>query len=409
MTREPRTPGFALFWTASTVSTFGSYVTTVAVGVLVSVTLGGSSLDQGWVNAARWAPYLLVGLLAGVVADRVRRRPLLVGTGLGRGVVLALVPVLWATGELTVASVAAVLFGFGLLSVFGDAAQQSLLPRLVPTAGLARANTALHQSEAVAQGGGPLLGGALAGVIGAPLTLAVDAVGQVVAAVLVWRTPLADPRPPRAPRRAVLGELREGLVWLYRHPTLRPLALATHVWFVGNAAVGTVAVAYSLDVLDLGAFGFGVTTAGAGVGALLGTTVAGAVGRRTGGPGTVVLGRALETAGVLTLAGLPLLVGPALPAAVLGQVLFGFGMGLEGPFEMTHRQTVTPDHLQGRTNATMRSLNRAAVVLGAPLGGALAVATSPRVALTAGALLIAATAVGLAVSGFRRADEVPAA
>lgn len=78
-----RIPGFALFWSASTVTAVGSYVTTVAVGVLVAQTLGGDALDQGWVNAARWAPYLLVGLLAGVVADRLRRKPLLVGTGLG--------------------------------------------------------------------------------------------------------------------------------------------------------------------------------------------------------------------------------------------------------------------------------------------------------------------------------------
>lgn len=77
-------PGFRRFWAASTISAFGTYITTLAVGVLIVVDLDGSATDVGWVNAARWAPYLLVGLFVGVLADRVRRKPLLVSTDLGR-------------------------------------------------------------------------------------------------------------------------------------------------------------------------------------------------------------------------------------------------------------------------------------------------------------------------------------
>ena len=402
----PELPHFRPFWTASTVTGFGAYVTSVAVGVLVEIDLGGTAVDLGWVNAARWAPYLLVGLLAGVLADRVRRKPLLVGTDLGRALTLALVPVLAVTGGLGVGSLAALLFVFGLLSVLGDAAQQSLLPRLVPAASLPLANTRLQQGDAAAQGIGPLLGGLLA-ALGAPLALLVDAVAHLVSAFLVGRTPLHDPRPERTARRPVLAEAREGLAWVYGHPTLRPLALSTHVWFLANATIGTVAVTYVLTVLDLGAVGLGVTTAVAGTGALAGTSLAGALRRRTGGPGSVVLGRQVEALGVLVLVAAPLVAGPPLLGAAVGQLLFGLGMGLEGPYEISHRQAVTPDRLQGRTNATMRSLNRAAVVVGAPAGGALAVATSPRVALVAAAAVISVGALVLGRSGFRWADDVP--
>ncbi len=409
MTDGPATaPGFGRFWTASTVTGFGAYVTTVAIGVLVEVELGGTALDLGWVNAARWAPYLLVGLFAGVLADRVRRRPLLAGADLARAAVLAAVPLLAALGVLTLPALTALVAAFGLASVVGDAAQQSFLPRLVPPAGLGRANTRLQQGDAVAQGTGPLLGGALAAA-GAPLALLVGAVGHLVSAVLVLATPLHDPRPARAPRRELVAELREGVRWVYRHPTLRPLALTTHTWFVANAAIGTVAVTYLLTELDVGAFGLGVATAAAGVGTLLGTSVAERVGRRTGGAGTVVGGRLVEAAGVLLLVVLPQLPGPALVGVVVAQLLFGFGMGVEGPFEMSHRQAVTPDRLQGRTNATMRSFNRAAVVVGAPAGGALALATSPRTALVVAAAVIAVSSLALARSGFRHADELPAA
>lgn len=409
MTDRPATvPGFGRFWAASTVTGFGAYTTTVAIGVLAEVDLDGTALDLGWVNAARWAPYLLVGLVAGVLADRVRRRPLLAGADLVRAAALAAVPLLAALDLLTLATLTALVAVFGLAAVVGDAAQQSFLPRLVGSAGLGRANTRLQQGDAAAQGVGPLVGGALASA-GAPLALLVGAAGHLVSAVLVLATPLRDPRPARAPRRAVLTELREGVRWVYRHPTLRPLALTTHTWFVANAAIGTVAVTYLLTVLDVGALGLGVATAAAGVGTLAGTSVAGRVARRTGGAGTVVGGRLVEAVGVLLLVVLPLLPGPGLVGVVVAQLLFGFGMGVEGPFEMSHRQAVTPDHLQGRTNATMRSANRAAVVVGAPAGGALALATSPRVALVLAAAVIAASALVLARSGFRHADELPAA
>ncbi|TCZ68611.1 MFS transporter, partial [Paenibacillus albiflavus] len=62
----------------------------------------------------------------------------------------------------------------------------------------------------------------------------------------------------------------------------------------------------------------------------------------------------------------------ALIFVIVGQLFYGFAMGIEGPLEMGYRQYVTPSHLQGRMNATLRSINRSAVVIGAPLGGTLA-------------------------------------
>lgn len=124
--------GFARLWTASTASAFGSYVTVLAVQVLVVDVLAGDAFDVGLVNAARWLPYLLFGLLVGVLVDRMRRRPLLVATDLLSAVALAAVPVLSALGHLDVAWLIAIMFVFGLCRVVGDAAFQSFVPRLVP-------------------------------------------------------------------------------------------------------------------------------------------------------------------------------------------------------------------------------------------------------------------------------------
>ena len=68
-------PGYVRFWIASTVSDFGTYVTSIAISVIVVLTLDGGSADVGMISAARWLPYLFLGLFAGVWVDRHRRTP----------------------------------------------------------------------------------------------------------------------------------------------------------------------------------------------------------------------------------------------------------------------------------------------------------------------------------------------
>jgi len=381
----------------------------VAIGVLVVVDLDGSAADVGLVNAARWAPYLVVGLLVGVLADRVRRKPLLVSTDLARALVLAAVPVLALTQNLSVVVLAGLMAIFGLLSVCNDAAHQSFLPRLLPRTALPRANAALEQSNAVAQTSGPVLAGGLVAWLGAPLAVLADCVSYLISGVLIALTPLDDPAPQRSRQGAssVLTDLREGLRWVYRHPGLRPLALGTHAWFLFNAVLGTVYIPFALRELEIGPGGLGITLSMAGLGGLLGSSLSGWLDRRLGIIRTVVGSRLLEAAGFAVVAITPAMddLGAAgvIAVAGLGQFLFGLGLGAEGPIELSYRQTVTPDRLQGRMNATMRSLNRAAIVVGAPLGGVLADAVAARFALWFGVVGIAVTAVALAASGFRHA------
>ena len=402
-------PGFRRFWAATTISAFGTYITTLAIGVLVVVDLDGSAADVGWVNAARWAPYLVVGLLVGVLADRVRRKPLLVSTDLARAFVLGTVPLFALTQTLSVVVLICLMAAFGLLSVFNDAAHQSFLPRLLPRAALPRANARLEQSNAVAQTSGPAFGGGLVAWLGAPVAVLADAISYLVSGVLIARTPIDDPAPERSGRRvtSVVTELREGLRWVYRHRTLRPLALGTHAWFLFNGVLGTVYVPFALRELGMGPGGLGITLTLAGVGGLLGSSLSGWLGRRLSIVRTVTAARLLEAAGFAVVAITPgadvLGATGVVAVAGLGQFLFGLGLGAEGPVELSYRQAVTPDHLQGRMNATMRSLNRAAIVVGAPLGGLLADAVASRFAIWVGVLGVAVSAVALAASDFRHA------
>lgn len=401
--RLRRQAGFRRFWAASTASDLGTRIGTVALGLLVVVDLGGTAADVGLVQGATMLPYLAVGLFVGVLADRVRRKPLLVATDLGRAVVLGAVPALWALGWLDVPVLVAVMVVFGLLSVLNAAAHQSFLPRLVPRDLLHRANVRLDQGDAVAQTSGPLLGGGLVALVGAPLTVLVDALSYAVSGVLTALTPVRDPVPSPT-SRSVLAELREGVGWVYRHPTLRPLALSTHAWFLFHAVLGATYVPYAVLELGMDPVGLGATFALAGVGALVGSSASERVSGRIGIAAAVAASRACEAGGFAVVALAGAVDGPAVVAvAAAGQLVYGFGMGVDNPIEMSYRQAVTPDRLQGRTNATMRSLNRAMVVVGAPLGGLLADSAGLRTALWLGAAGVGATGAALLLTGFRTA------
>ena len=109
---------------------------------------------------------------------------------------------------------------------------------------------------------------------------------------------------------------------------------------------------------------------------------------------------------VVALAPAPADGGSAWIAVVVvgaGQLFYGLALGLENANEMGYRQSVTPDHLQGRMNTTMRSVNRAMIVVGAPLGGLAADAFGYRPVLWCGVVGFALVTVALAASPFRHA------
>jgi len=175
-------PSFTRFWAAATVSDFGTYITTLALQILIVVTLHGTAADVGWVSAARWLPYVLMGLVAGMFVDRWDRRRTLIGTDVVRGLLLFAVGGLGAAGVLSVPTLVLLIATFGLLSLFNDVAYQSFVPHLVPRVLLTHANARLEQSGAVAQTTGPALAGAIIGWIGAPGAFFVDAVSHLIAA-----------------------------------------------------------------------------------------------------------------------------------------------------------------------------------------------------------------------------------
>ena len=116
---------FGRYWAAATTRSFGTAVTTVAMPVLVIQDLDASAFSVGVVNAAQFLPYAVLGLVAGVYADRYGRQRILVWSSLGRAATLGALPVLWAFGALEVGTLVVLLLAFGAFSVFAFAASLS--------------------------------------------------------------------------------------------------------------------------------------------------------------------------------------------------------------------------------------------------------------------------------------------
>ena len=144
-------PEFVKLWAAQTVSLFGSQVTGLALPLTAAVTLHASAAQMGVLGAAEYLPFLLIGLVAGVWVDRLRRRPLMVVADLGRAVILGCVPIAALAHVLRIEYLYAVAFLAGVLTVFFDVAYTSFLPALIERTQLVEGNSKLEGSAATAQ------------------------------------------------------------------------------------------------------------------------------------------------------------------------------------------------------------------------------------------------------------------
>jgi MFS family permease len=399
-------PGYVRFWIASTVSDFGTHITSIAISVIVVLRLDGSATDVGLVSAARWLPYLLFGLHAGVLVDHYPRKTVLVAADFGRGTILVAIAGFGLAGWLSLPGLVALMFVFGALSLMSDAAFQSFIPQLVPRELLVRANARLQQSDSVAQTTGPAAAGWLIQLLSAPAALLVDAASYFVSCLVVATIPGRPAKAPAAPTGGLGHRIREGIEWIYRHPRLGPLVLSTHLWFVFFSMFGAIFTVYALRERDLGAGGLGVVLACTGVGSVIGAAGSMGFGSAFGAGRTIILARALYPVAfsIIVAAGFFATgnwAGFACLAA--GQFLIGLALGIEGPQQMGYEQAVTPDRLMGRMTAIRRSANRGMIVLGAPLGGLLAESISYRPAMCVAAAGMVAVVLFLAASGFSRA------
>ena len=356
-----RQPDFVKLWTAETISQFGTQVTALAIPFVAIEMLGVSTFEVGLLNVVDFLPFLLVGLVAGVWVDRLRRRPILIAGDLGRAALLASIPVAYTLGVLTIWQLYVVGFLVGTLTVFFDVAYQSYLPSLVGAEHLVEGNGKLEISRSAAQVLGPGIGGLLIGVFRAPFAIVVDSLSYVGSAIFVFLIRRPEPAPAPAAATATGGtgmraEIGEGLRYVLGHRYLRSIAACTAsanlLANIGNA----VLMVFALRVLRMPAEAIGLALSIGAIGALAGAVTCSRITALLGVGPTIVISSAFFAPAMVLLALVPgdAPLGVMVAVMALFGITGGFSVVLYNVNQVSLRQAITPARLQGRMNASMR-------------------------------------------------------
>ncbi len=398
---------FRLLLAGAATGQFGAQVTLVALPLVAVLVLDAPAFQVGLLTAAETAAFLLVGLPAGALTDRMRKRPLMIRADLVRAAAMASIPAAALGGVLTMAQLYAVALVTGVATVFFDVAHQSYLPQILPREQLVAGNGALETVRSTAHVTGPGIGGGLVQLVGAQFAVIVDAVGYVLSALFLLRIDKTEEVPERAAGASLRKEIGEGVRFILGHPLLRVIALTTGLANFCTAVLMATQTVHLVRVVGLEAGGLGLVLSASAVGGLLGALAAGPIAARLGQARVILL--SLLVTGPFAL--LWPLSGHGLAGAVLfaaGSAVVSFGAVVYNVAQVSFRQGMCPPRLLGRMNATLRFLMWGTLPLGALLGGALAQSYGSRTALAWCAAGILAVPLPLLLSPLRRMRDLPA-
>jgi MFS family permease len=382
---------FRLYWSASLVSSAGSALTRVALPILV-FGLTGSTFLTGLVAGLEALTYVLFGLLAGVLADRVQRRRIMVLADSANAVLIGSVPVAGAFHHLSATHVLVVAALSGVATVFFDAADFAALPLLVGTDRLTTATSALFGPSTVIGIIAPGIAALLFKVLSVPSVLALDAFSFIASALMLraLHTALTGARGGTAPA-STWRDLLVGLRFVWRHPTIRPMTLMNTAFSAsGGAIVGQFApIASALLGRAQEKSGTSLEFLAWGVGGFLASLTLPWLSKRLTGPWIALAGTPVATVLLVLCAVVwrfPWLLGLL--------VCWGLAYAVVATNNIIFRQSRTPEPLLSRVNASGRVLAWGlGAAVGALTGGALAGVLGVR-----SAVLVAAAFAALSVA-----------
>jgi predicted MFS family arabinose efflux permease len=338
----------------------------LAAGPLLVASQTGDPLLVAAAAFLQRLPWLLFGLHAGLVADRLDRRRIVVVVDLLRAAVLGALALTVVTGAVNVGVVLAAMFVLGTAETFADVTTNTLLPMLVAKQDLGVGNGRLMIGMITGnQLAGPPIGAALFAA-GRAWPFATQGVLVGLGAVLVGRIAIAhqmQARQDESPRRQIV----EGLRWLWHHAAMRTLTIAIVAFNVTFGAAWSVLVLYTKERLDLGDIGFGLVTTVGAVGGVLGSWGYGWIERRISLADVMRIGLIIETLTHLVLA---LTTVPAI--ALVTFFVFGGHAAIWGTTASSIRQRAVPTEFQGRVGSVYMMGVQGGLVAGSAVGGLLA-------------------------------------
>ncbi|MFQ5966241.1 MAG: MFS transporter [Acidimicrobiia bacterium] len=374
-------------FSAQTISNFGDGLTAVAYPWLASA-ITRDPLHIALIAVATRLPWFLFTLPAGAITDRVDRQRLIVWMNILQLLITLLVALAVLAGQSDFAGPEEIAAGtasppdsagwylallyttaliFGCAEVLRDNASQTLMPAIVDSRLLEKANGRLWGTEMVMQSFvGTPAGGFLIGIAFA-LPFFVDAGTFAIAAglmALLAGTFIAEGR--ESDPGSMLAQIKEGVRWLWKHSLLRTLAIFLGVMNAMTMLAFATFVLFAQEILDLNAPGFGILMTAMAAGGVLGSLAAARISHRLGSGASL-----LTTLGGVVVIGL--IVGLTSSAAVVwaAMAIGSFLAVLWNVITVSLRQTIIPDHLLGRVNSVYRFFGWGMMPIGGLLGGVI--------------------------------------
>ena len=377
---------FWRWWVAGTSSDLGSAVGGVALPLTALAVLDATPFEMGMIAAAGYVAWIVIGLPAGVIVQRLPLRGTQVGADLVRAAAVASIPAAWWLGLLTVAHLIVVALILSFAHVIFFVANTTFLPEIVSRDQLQSRNSLTSGTHATTQLAGPSVGGFAVQFLGAVPTLLIDAISYLVSAAMLRTLPARQSRKPDRPT-PMGAMIREGWAFVTRHPMMGPaMWSATASNFVNGAYLALFPL-YLVRDLHAPAGLVGLLLAVDGIGTLIGAALTTRLTNALGtARGLIILGF-VEAAGAFVI---PAATGWAAYVAFTAGVLIFAGTGVVfSVTTRTYRQIASPPELLSRVMATVRFVSWGAIPIGGLVAGALAGPLGARATL----LIFAAAAV----------------
>ncbi len=383
---------YLLLWSGQTVSAIGSQFTGFIIPLLV-LALTNSPAQAGLVGALQGVPYIVLSLPAGALVDRWNRKMVMIICDSGRAVNVLTVPVALAIGHLSMAQLYVVALVEGTLFVFFNVAEVASLVRVVGPDQLPGAIARQETTWGISALIGPAAAGALYQAVSAALPFLVDACSYLVSALSLSRIRTQFQADRSVPAGTLRSEMHDALLWLWRQPLLRFVALVTAVGDFLFSGIGLIPLVIARQQMHASPVTIGLIFTLAAIGGILGSSVAGWVQRRvTFGPALIA------TEWMLALLYPLLAIAPNPVALGLVRTAMSGTVSVSNTVRLSYQLGCVPDALQGRVNSLTTLLAYGSLPIGEALTGVLLQSIGPTHTIMAITIGLAASAAAVTLN-----------
>lgn len=358
---------FRMLWAGQSLSLLGDQFLVIGLPILAVQVIGVSASEAALLPFALFIPFLLFGLPAGAIVDRLPRRLTMIVCDSIQAVVFIVVTALTFSGSLTFSILMLLVGVAGTSMVFFQIAYTSYIPELFSEArDLQRSNSQLFFSESMTKTLGPMAAGSVIAWLGASVAIAVNAgtfILSVLSLLAIKHKHSTKISPVKKQKRGwIYRDICEGLHFVFRHQRLEPVITCEVVYVMFCVMIDSSLVLYCLKVLGLNTINIGFVVGASAAGFPFGNLLSAKSLHRFGVARTLAVGAAVSVSGLILIPVAGSLGSVA--GLIAANILHGIGDGVFGPTELTLRQTDTPDHLLGRINSVERFLVLGVVSIG---------------------------------------------